>query len=65
MVYLKFNKEKYLENGGSTCPYCDSKNILIYRTEGDSNYVKQSVECHDCGEEWRSIYTLTDMEEVE
>ena len=58
----KFNKEEYLKEGGSICPYCGSNNITASRLQADVDYAWGTVTCEDCGEIWTDHYTLTDVE---
>jgi len=57
-------KEQYIKEGGFRCVHCKSKNIFSFESACRGDYeVIQSVECHDCGEIWTDVYTLTDVEE--
>jgi len=50
----------YIERNGSTCPYCESDNIV---TTGEVDiswiYGYQSIACRDCDEEWEDVYKLS------
>lgn len=56
-------KQYYLEHKGAFCPYCESFNIQMFGSyeQFDADTIVFSVECYDCGEEWRDEYTLTDI----
>lgn len=54
--------EQYIAIGGTRCPYCESKNISAgIFDEGNV----QEVECEDCGERWKDVYTLVRVEAFE
>ena len=55
-------KKKYLENSHH-CPYCGSDQIEGGSIEGENAY--QKVGCNDCYKEWRDVYKLTDVKEIE
>jgi len=59
-------KRAYLDASGLICPYCGSENIHALEVlDGDYNQAWRRVACSECDEEWRDIYTLTDVEEVD
>lgn len=57
--------EKYLERvineGETNCPICNSENIVILEAVKNpiGLGIKQSVECVDCEETWKSRYSIT------
>jgi hypothetical protein len=56
---------RYLESGGSLCPFCESNNIGGYDVpiiEGET--ASQRIICNDCDKQWYNIYTLTRMIEA-
>jgi len=56
--------KKYVEDKGEHCPYCESNNINITETvpnSSDPSIISQTIECHDCGEEWKAKFILTDV----
>ena len=56
----KFNEEAYLASGGSSCPYCGSRDISgLSQYEGEGNNVFMEVECLSCFNTWNDVYTLT------
>lgn len=56
-------KKYYLEHKGVRCPYCHSNNITTNNPiDADADYAWQEAECEDCGESWKDIYKLIDME---
>ena len=55
-------KEKYLNSRGIYCPYCDSKDIESTNCDNyDLDYLRQSVHCFSCKNEWFDIYKLVDV----
>ena len=58
----KFVK-KYVENPDN-CPYCGSSNIIGDMFEASYNQAWRPVTCNNCGQEWREIFTITDIEEI-
>lgn len=57
--------QRYVANGGSRCPWCDSNNISAdanVKVEGGSAW--QTINCADCGQRWNDLYTLTGVEEA-
>jgi len=52
-------REKYLKNGGGTCPACLSTNIECGTgTEMDGTKLYVSVSCNDCDATWDDEYDL-------
>jgi len=50
---------EHCENGGTTCPYCGSKNTETGGSEG--NYPGQLIDgghCLDCGKTWGNLYNI-------
>ncbi len=62
-MLTKEQKQTYIENGGLQCPHCESTDI---NAVSDDNYDDSTnlIECNDCQEQWREIYTLTGIEDV-
>jgi hypothetical protein len=58
--------DRYIKNGGVSCPVCKSNNI-----EGEpisvmqGGVAEQDCHCTTCGAAWCDIYTLTDIEMIE
>jgi len=52
---------QYLENGGTSCLFCDDSGINVEGddVEIDSGTATQNVGCMNCGGAWRNCYTLT------
>jgi len=67
MALTDTERVRYLLNGGSRCPYCESGNIgadgPIELTESCEGFL--NVYCEDCKKRWRDIYRLHDVEDVE
>jgi len=57
--------EKYLQGGGSHCPYCGSADITAGSQESEGNTSWFDVTCEVCSKSWRDVYTLTSIEEIE
>ena len=58
----KAQQEKYIKNGKSQCPYCESDDIEGNNVEVDSDGCFQSCECHDCNSNWNDIYKFVGVE---
>ena len=57
-------KDKYLNNFGVKCPYCDSYNIITTcALEINDGIGTQGIKCNDCKKEWDDVYTLTNIYE--
>jgi hypothetical protein len=59
-----FNREKYLKERGSTCPYCGSQDIDAGKLEADGDYAWCITTCNTCHKSWEDIFTLTDVNEL-
>lgn len=57
-------RNKYLSEGGSHCPYCDCTDISSGAFEADATVGWQNVVCHNCKAEWQDIWELTGVEEL-
>jgi len=62
-MLTKAQKQDYLTSGGYLCPYCGSDNLSADSWDGEGKY--QPVTCQSCGKEWRDVYELVGIEEVE
>jgi len=58
-------KRKYLESGGTKCPFCNSTDITAEPIEADGSGGYSDVKCDECNQEWRDIWSLTDVEDTE
>jgi RNase P subunit RPR2 len=56
-------KETYLHDPES-CPKCKSTDIEGDSAEFSFNQAWRDVTCNNCGEFWRELFTLTDIEEI-
>jgi len=54
-------KKAYLKDP-TKCPVCKSDNIAAKGLDVDGSVAVGRVECLECGERWKDIYTLTDIE---
>ena len=55
--------EVHLATGGVLCPYCESDNISGEGFEPEAS--SELVDCLDCGERWKDIYSLVGVEVIE
>ena len=44
-----------------TCPKCASENIGVIRTIDEVDHIIRQRRCHDCGYQFRTIETETDI----
>lgn len=58
-------KRQYINSTFSTCPYCQSDNISSGAAEVDADTASQEKQCIHCGNSWRDLYVLMDVEEIE
>jgi hypothetical protein len=49
----------YVSLGGTSCPFCKSKELLAGDRDSQESCIFQPVQCESCGEEWIDIFTLT------
>ena len=56
-------KQKYLDEHGSTCPYCDSNDLetvtLIQWSAPD--YAQETEKCGNCNRKWVITYKICDV----
>jgi len=68
MTLLEITKKEYIEHPNS-CPFCGSFKLDAGPFEideyDDDNKVTTKTTCTDCGETWRDVYKLVDIEEVD
>lgn len=53
--------EKYVQQRGTCCPYCDREDRGGGFVEIDTGTAWQDVSCFGCGNSWRDIYHLVSM----
>lgn len=59
-------KANYVKNGGNRCPFCDGADITSFDSpETQDDGVVQNIECENCGKQWRDVYTLASVEDIE
>lgn len=58
-------KAQYIKDKGLFCPFCKRKNLQVDSTQLNGEQCEVEVSCEDCEEEWKEIYTLTDVELTE
>ena len=57
-----YKKRMYIEEDGSQCPYCKSKDLEGYNGyEADADYITAKIRCIACKKEWRDLYKLSDI----
>lgn len=56
-------EKKYMDSGGSLCPYCDSDNITADPIEADAGCASGVVRCKECGKSWTDYYNLAGIGE--
>lgn len=66
MVLMPEAVIRYVNSGGSTCPYCKSTRLDAYNqqiaTEGRIFF---DCACRGCHREWKEQYTLTDITSIQ
>lgn len=59
---MRFNKKRYLKQGGVRCPYCNSENIEARSSDiMERGEMYQVVDCNRCGGSWEDKYQLTNV----
>ena len=57
--------KEYVENNGSVCPVCQSREIRGQGFSIDGTVASQGVSCLKCGSQWQDIYQLAGYSELE
>lgn len=57
-------KEQYLKDGGTLCPFCRSNDLSTDNMQIDGGTMTEDIECLNCGEQWQDSYTLTRITEI-
>lgn len=57
-------KKEYLKKF-DICPYCGSDDITVDYMEVDGHSARQKITCYDCDKQWKDVYELCDIEEIE
>lgn len=58
-------KDFYLQNRASKCPYCHSENIQgTGQRDFDDDWASNEIECLDCNKQWKDIYILQDVVDI-
>jgi C4-type Zn-finger protein len=55
-------KKEYLEKHGVQCPFCKNDELKADSPEIFDTQIVRDVTCESCGEEWKDVYTLTDVD---
>lgn len=65
MALNALDKERYIQHGGVSCPFCGSEDIEGGFVETSEGYAFQPITCKEegCGKKWKDIYILSDLEE--
>lgn len=45
----------------NVCPYCTSRNLTAYDSDGDSYHVWMYIRCVTCDKKWTDEYVLSDV----
>lgn len=51
-------QEQYVEEGGTFCPYCGSRQLEGGSVTVDAGEAWQGISCNDCGAAWQDQYKL-------
>lgn len=52
--------QEYVENGGTSCPYCGSQDITTFGPiEAEGGCAWQDITCNNCNNDWVDNYSLT------
>lgn len=54
--------KRYIETSGSNCLFCAGENLHAGSMRGGSIAAFQDVACKDCGQTWREIYHLAEIQ---
>jgi len=55
-------RAKYLANGGTNCPVCESDSLTVITSEFGSTRAYIDNKCEACGVEFTDTLTITDVE---
>ena len=58
MQMTREQRQKYLREGGTSCPYCTGDIGDCDSVEIEKGAAYQTCGCSVCGEEWTAQYTL-------
>jgi hypothetical protein len=58
---LELNRDRYVELGGTFCPFCNSLEIEYDEFNYYSQWFLQEVTCHNCHNTWTDRYKLVDF----
>ena len=64
MALSKEQKEKYIDDEGRHCPFCESKTISCGEPTVEVTTIFQNVVCYTCKKEWTDGFTITNVEEM-
>jgi hypothetical protein len=60
----KAQKERYVREGGTRCPFCEAEDISADRPEAEGSIVAMPVTCERCGRCWHERYDLAAIYEL-
>ena len=58
MTLSQEHVKKYLDEGGTRCPYCQSYDIIGESWEAGAGEAWHEMRCEACGESWEDQYGL-------
>jgi len=65
MKLTEEQKKAYLENAANLCPFCQSPDITGGPVDINGREAWQEVSCNECHEQWRDVYALAFVEDIE
>jgi hypothetical protein len=65
MKLTQEQKKVYIENTGNICPFCKSTDITGGSVNIEGREARQEVWCNECHGQWRDVYTLAFVEDIE
>ena len=57
--------ERYLQQGGARCPYCNGSDVQGDEINFDGGTMSQEISCGHCNARWIDIYRLVDLEPID
>ena len=59
------DKQQYVKEGGSRCPYCGSHDLEGGDLHSEGSYISQTIDCLSCESKWDDIYQLSGVESID
>lgn len=57
--------QKYVEDGGCSCPFCGHDDIVGEDVTSGSGTASQEMSCPECNARWNDVYDLVGIEVIE